>query len=74
MKICVLQPDYSTSAVDYQYYDPPRNLAPLIPEDKVDTVFLNKLTTYKQLKELKKHNYTTIYHFEFYFFNNQTFR
>jgi hypothetical protein len=22
LKICVLQPDYSTSAVDYQYYDP----------------------------------------------------
>jgi len=57
MKICVLQPDYSTSAVDYQHYDPPRNLAPLVPGDEVDTVFLNKLTTYKQLKELSKKNY-----------------
>src|SRR3984885_9169501 len=57
MKVCVLLPDYSTSAVDYQYYDPARNLAPLIPGDEVDTVFLNKLTTYKQLKELKKKNY-----------------
>ncbi|MEY3153276.1 MAG: hypothetical protein RLZZ333_1873, partial [Bacteroidota bacterium] len=22
LKVCVLQPDYSTSSVDYQYYDP----------------------------------------------------
>ncbi len=52
MKICVLQPDYSTTAVDYQYYDPPRNLSALLPGDEVHHVFLNKLTTYKQLKEL----------------------
>ncbi|MBS1574737.1 MAG: SET domain-containing protein-lysine N-methyltransferase [Bacteroidetes bacterium] len=57
MKVCVLLPDYSTTAVDYQYYDPARNLSPLIPGDAVDTVFLNKLTTYKQLKELSKKNY-----------------
>lgn len=57
MRICVLQPDYSTSAVDYKNYDPPRNLSRLIPEAQVDHVFLNKLTTYKQLKELKKKNY-----------------
>ena len=57
MKICVLQPDYSTSAVDYQYYDPPRILSQLLPGDEVDNVFLNKLTTYKQLKELSKKNY-----------------
>ena len=57
MKICVLLPDYSTSAVDYQYYDPPRDLSALMPESQFDHVFLNKLTTYKQLKELKKRNY-----------------
>jgi D-alanine-D-alanine ligase-like ATP-grasp enzyme len=57
MKICVLQPDYSTSAVDYQYYDPPRDLSHLIPGAEFDHVLLNKLTTYKQLKELKKKNY-----------------
>lgn len=57
MKVCVLLPDYSTSAVDYQHYDPARNLAPLLPNDEVDTIFLNKLTTYKQLKELSKKNY-----------------
>jgi len=57
LKVCVLQPDYSTSAVDYQYYDPIRQLAPLLPEATVDNVLLNKLTTYKQLQELKKLNY-----------------
>jgi D-alanine-D-alanine ligase len=57
MKICVLQPDYSTSSVDYQYYDPARNLSALLPDDQVDHVFLNKLTTYKQLKALSKAGY-----------------
>lgn len=57
MKICVLQPDYSTTDVDYKNYDPPRNLAALLPNDEVHHIFLNKLTTYKQLKALKKENY-----------------
>jgi hypothetical protein len=57
MKICVLQPDYSTTGVDYKNYDPPRNLSPLLAGHVVDHVFLNKLTTYRQLKELKKKNY-----------------
>ncbi len=57
MKICVLLPDYSTTNVDYQNYDPPRNLQKLLPNDLVDTIFLNKLTTYKQLKNLSKLNY-----------------
>ncbi|MEN9684467.1 MAG: hypothetical protein RLZZ28_253 [Bacteroidota bacterium] len=57
MKICVLQPDYSTSAVDYQYYDPPRNLSHLLPDATIDHVFLNKLTTYKQLKSLQYKGY-----------------
>src|SRR6185295_4217860 len=57
MKICVLQPDYSTTGVDYKNYDPPRDLSVLIPEAEVQNVFLNKLTTYKQLKELSKQGY-----------------
>jgi len=57
MKVCVLLPDYSTTKVDYQYYDPPRLLNELLPGDEVDTVFLNKLTTYKQLKELSRKGY-----------------
>ena len=57
MKICVLQPDYSTTDVDYKNYDPPRNLSHLLPNDQVDHVFLNKLTTYRQLKSLSKQGY-----------------
>lgn len=57
MKICVLQPDYSTSDVDYKNYDPPRLLSHLMPDAEMDHVLLNKLSTYKQLKELQKKNY-----------------
>jgi len=57
MKVCVLQPDYSTTDVDYKNYDPARNLSRLLPNDQVDHVFLNKLTTYKQLKELQHNQY-----------------
>ncbi|MBE7173721.1 MAG: SET domain-containing protein-lysine N-methyltransferase [Williamsia sp.] len=57
MKICVLQPDYSTCDVDYKNYDPHRDLSALLPGDTVHHVFLNKLTTYKQLKELSRENY-----------------
>ena len=57
MKICVLQPDYSTSAVDYQNYDPPRDLATLLIGHEVHNIFLNKLTTYKQIKSLSKKGY-----------------
>jgi D-alanine-D-alanine ligase len=57
LKICVLQPDYATSEVDYQYYDPKRNLSAILPNATIDHIFLNKLTTYQQLKELKNNNY-----------------
>ena len=57
MKICVLQPDYSTTAVDFKNWDPPRDLAPLLPGHTVDHVALNKLTTYAQLKKLSHGGY-----------------
>src|SRR5690606_22048735 len=57
MRICVLQPDYSTAAVDYANYDPPRDLSALMPGHVVDHVALNKLTTYRQLKELSRKGY-----------------
>jgi hypothetical protein len=57
LRICVLQPDYSTSDIDYQNYDPVRDLTHLMPDAYIDHVLLNKLSTYKQLKELKKKNY-----------------
>lgn len=57
MKVCVLQPDYSTTNVDYKNYDPQRDLSKFLPDDQVDHVFLNKLTTYKQLKSLSTQGY-----------------
>ena len=50
MKVCVLLPDYSTSNVDYQNYDPPRDLSSLLPNDIVETVFINKLTMFSESK------------------------
>lgn len=57
MKVCVLQPDYSTSSVDYKNYDPPRDLSRLLPGHQVDHVFLNKLYTYQQLRDLQYKGY-----------------
>lgn len=57
MKIAVLQPDYSTTDVDYKTYDPPRDLSKLLPGAAVDHIFLNKLTTYKQLKAVQQKGY-----------------
>lgn len=52
MRICVLQPDYSTSTVDYRHYDPPRDLAVLVPGHEVHHEALHKLSTYAQLRRL----------------------
>ena len=57
MKVCVLQPDYSSSAIDYGNYDPARDLSALLPQHTVHHVALNKLTTYKQLKQLSREGY-----------------
>ena len=52
LKVCVLQPDYSASGVDYRHYDPQRDLAPLLPGCTVHHEALNKVSTYRQLKRL----------------------
>jgi D-alanine-D-alanine ligase len=57
MRICVLQPDYTGSQVDYRNYDPPRSLAALLPECEVDHLFLHKTTTYRQLREAAGKSY-----------------
>jgi D-alanine-D-alanine ligase len=57
VKVCVLQPDYTGSTVDYRHYDPPRDLAPLLPGDQVEHVFLRKATTYRQLREAAARGY-----------------
>ncbi len=57
MKVCVLQPDYRDSKVDYRHYDPPRDLSALLPGDRVDHLFLQKATTYRQLREAGRAGY-----------------
>ena len=61
VKICVLQPDYSASRVDYRHYDPPRDLTHWLPGHTVDHVALNKLTTYRQLKHLASQGYDVFF-------------
>jgi D-alanine-D-alanine ligase len=51
MKICVLQPDYTSSTVDYRHYDPRRDLSAILPDHVVDHLFLDKRTTYRQLAQ-----------------------
>ncbi len=57
MNICVLQPDYRSSLVDYRHYDPPRDLTALLPGHTVDHVFLDKRTTYQQLARCARDGY-----------------
>lgn len=57
MKICVLQPDYSTSTVDYRHYDPRRDLSSLLAGHTVDHVFLDKRTTHRQLAQCARQGY-----------------
>lgn len=57
MKVCVLQPDYRDSTVDYRHYDPPRDLSALLAGDQVDHLFLHKSTTYRQLREAARGGY-----------------
>ena len=52
-----IRDSYGSSSVDYQNYDPRRDLSGLMSEATIDHVFLNKLTTYKQLKELSGKSY-----------------
>lgn len=57
MKICVLQPDYAASAVDYRHYDPPRDLSQILPEHTVHHEFLDKRTTHRQLAACAREGY-----------------
>jgi hypothetical protein len=57
MKICVLQPDYIGSPVDYGNYDPRRNLALWLPGHQVDHLFLRKSTSFAQLLKASMQNY-----------------
>ena len=52
MNICVLQPSYEGSTFDYQHYDPPRDLSPLLPEHTVCHAFLNKVSSLRNMSDL----------------------
>ncbi len=57
MKVCVLQPDYVDSMVDYRNYDPRRSLAHLLPGCTVDHIFLKKTSVYHQIRETARKGY-----------------
>lgn len=57
LRVCVLQPDYSASAVDYRHYDPPRDLTPWLPGCVVHHEMLDKRTTYRQLRACAARGY-----------------
>lgn len=57
LRVCVLQPDYASSTVDYRHYDPPRDLAPLLPGCTVHHELLDKRTTYRQLRACAERGY-----------------
>ena len=54
LKVCVLQPSYEGSVVDYRQYDRARDLGPLLPGSHVEHVFLRKATVHRQLRELRR--------------------
>lgn len=57
MKVCVLQPDYSTSIVSHGEVDPPRDLSALLPEHEVHHAFLRKATVHAQLRALRRQGF-----------------
>ncbi|MFI5245855.1 MAG: hypothetical protein ACHQQR_11545 [Gemmatimonadales bacterium] len=57
MKVCVLQPSYEGSDVDFGKYDRPRDLAPLLPGSQVEHVFLRKATVFRRLRELRRQGF-----------------
>ena len=57
MRICVLQPSYEGSSFDYRHYDPPRDLSHLMPEHDFHHEFLNKVSTFSQIKALQRQGF-----------------
>jgi D-alanine-D-alanine ligase-like ATP-grasp enzyme len=57
MRICVLQPSYESSACDYRHYDPPRDLSPLLPEHVFHHEFLNKVSSFSQIRALQRQGF-----------------
>lgn len=51
MKVCVLQPDYAGTDIDYANWDPQRNLSALLPDDEVVHLQLRKASVHRQLRQ-----------------------
>lgn len=57
MRICVLQPSYEGSSCDYQYYDPPRDLAPLLPDHDFRHESVRKVSAFAQIQALARQGF-----------------
>lgn len=57
MKVCVLQPSYEGSTVDYRHYDRPRDLSALLSGARVEHAFLRKATVFRQLRALRREGF-----------------
>jgi len=57
LRVCVLLPSYEGSSVDYRHYDPPRDLAPLLPGDEVHHEYLKKCSTFRQIRDLRRQRF-----------------
>jgi len=57
LKVCVLQPSYEGSVVDYRKYDRARDLGPLLQGSQVEHAFLRKATVFRQLRELRRRRF-----------------
>jgi D-alanine-D-alanine ligase len=57
MRICVLQPSYQGSACDYQHYDLRRDLSPLLPEHVFHHEFLQKVSSFSQIRALQRQGF-----------------
>ena len=57
MRVCVLQPSYAGSSCDYRNYDPPRDLAALLPEHEFHHEFLSKVSAFSQIKALQRRGF-----------------
>ncbi len=57
LRVCVLQPDWRGSDVDFGQWDPPRDLTRWLPGHHVHHEFLDKRTVQRQLRRLAADGY-----------------
>jgi len=57
LKVCVLQPDYTGTDIDYGNYDPLRDISELLPDSTIENLLLRKSTVYRQLRQASQKGY-----------------